>query len=117
MRISSAYRARARRRNTHWRFRLRGNMRQIRGFDRAIATRGDLTICQKRLHLLAGCADYPIATNDLWLLAPARQHRLSAKVGSDSSGKLGRRGRRFRANFDTKSVRGSADAHLAWMSG
>ena len=64
-----------------------------------------MTICQKRLHVFAGCADYPIATNDLWLLAPARQHRLLAKVSSEGSGKICRRGPRSRANFDAKSVR------------
>jgi hypothetical protein len=62
-------------------------MRQTRGIDATIAPRGDLTICQKRLHVFAGCADYPIATNDLWLLAPARQHRLLAKASSEGSGK------------------------------
>ena len=83
-------------------------MRQIRGFGATIATRGDLTICQKRLYLFAGCADYPIATNDLWLLASTRQPSLLAKVSSEASGKLCRRGPWSCANFDAKGVRGQS---------
>ncbi len=87
---------RCERRNTHRRFRLRGNMGQIRGFHVAIAARGVLTICQKRLYLLAGCADYPIATNDPWPLglwdeSPAESTTRAEGAGSPGSGASGKR--------------------------
>jgi hypothetical protein len=92
-------------------------MRQIRGFAATIAIRGDLTICQKRLYLFAGCADYPIATNDPWLLAPAGQLGLRPKRPAKAVANPAADVRDNRAKFDAESVRGQLDRHSAWMSG
>jgi len=70
-----------------------------------------LTICQKRLHLFAGCADYPIATNGLWLLATAGQLGLRPKRPAKAVANPAADVRGSRAKFDAESVRGQLDRH------